>query len=341
MKHRRPCKVNSTLRSSLLALSGALSALFLPLPSALAQSVDYSVVSVAEEAGADFMKMTRPSDYVCMPVVQRGSRLTWLSNRILAIPPSGDLIAYLSWRNGATNIFVKDLAKQGSSTQRTNRNSVLDFSYSPDGKTICFSEQRGETNQIFQTDANTGYVCRQITSGSQDYSPVYSSDKKQILFARAETYGSSIWSYDVANKFLSTISSGMNPCPIPSQSAVVCSRPGAEGRYELWKIDTRTGSEECLLSDAKHSFTSPQVSPNGRWVVFVGDSRLDNGASGYLNTDLFACRIDGTGFAQLTYHAADDLSPIWGADGRHIYFVSQRGDAEGKANIWRMNFMYE
>ena len=28
---------------------------------------------------------------------------------------------------------------------------------------------------------------------------------------------------------------------------------------------------------------------------------------------------------QLTYHAADDLSPVWGRDGRYIYFVSQRG----------------
>ena len=50
--------------------------------------------------------------------------------------------------------------------------------------------------------------------------------------------------------------------------------------------------------------------------------------------------LDGTDFAQLTYHAADDLSPVWSKDGRYIYFVSQRGSSEAKANIWRMTFNY-
>ncbi|MDO4929816.1 MAG: hypothetical protein Q4E59_01635 [Bacteroidales bacterium] len=307
-----------------------------------AQQVDYSIVSVPEEAGLDFMKVTKTSDYVCMPqVVRRGSGASWYSNRILAISPADDnTIAYLSWRNGTSNIFIKDLTRQGSSTQRTNRNSVLDFSYSPDGKYICFAEQRGKTSQIFQTDAKAGYVCRQITSGNNDFSPVYSKDMKDIFFARSESMGASIWSYNVANNFLSSISTGMNPCPIPGRNEVVCARPSNDGKYELWKINTTTGSEECLVSDPAHSFTSPQVSPDGNWIVFVGDSRLAAGSSVYVNVDIFACRIDGTGFAQLTYHAADDLSPIWSLDGRQIYFVSQRGDAEGKANIWRMNFLF-
>ena len=59
----------------------------------------------------------------------------------------------------------------------------------------------------------------------------------------------------------------------------------------------------------------------------------------YPNTDLFVCRIDGTGFAQLTYHAADDLSPVWSKDGRFIYFISQRGSSDGTANIWKMNLI--
>ena len=50
--------------------------------------------------------------------------------------------------------------------------------------------------------------------------------------------------------------------------------------------------------------------------------------------------MDGSEMTQLTYHAADDLSPIWSSDGKYIYFISQRGDAEGNANIWRMTFNY-
>ena len=46
--------------------------------------------------------------------------------------------------------------------------------------------------------------------------------------------------------------------------------------------------------------------------------------------------MDGTGLMQLTYHAADDLSPAWSKDGRYIYFISQRGSADAIANIWRI-----
>lgn len=222
----------------------------------------------------------------------------------------------------------------------TNRSAVLDFSYSPDGKYICFSETRGKTNQIFQTDAREGYVCRQITSGNQDYSPVYSSDMKQIFFARQEMKSISIWSYNVQNNFLSTFTAGMNPWPLKSEQAFICTRMNAAGNSELWKINYQTGTEECIISDPQRSFTSPVISPDGKWLLFVGSSKITNDSFTYMNTDIFVARLDGTDMAQLTYHAADDLSPVWSRDGRYIYFVSQRGSATGTANIWRMNFNY-
>lgn len=304
-----------------------------------AQQVDYSIVSVPEESGIEFAPITSVSDYVCLPLVKRGtSSINWLSNKILDVSADGKHIAYLSQRNNATNIFIKDLDKQGSSTQRTNRIAVLDFSYSPDGKYICFSEQRGKTNQIFQTDAANGYVCRQVTNGSNDYSPTYSSDMQHIFFARQEARSVSVWSYNIQNNFLSNYTTGMNPCPMYESTAFLCSRNNAEGRNEIWKINYQTGVEECLVSDPERSFTTPTISPDGKWILFVGSSKISTGSFNYLNTDVFVCKLDGTQFTQLTYHAADDLSPVWSKDGKHIYFVSQRGNAAGVANVWRMSF---
>lgn len=306
-----------------------------------AQQVDYSVVAVPEESGNQFIQITSDADRVCLPIVNRkGNRIDWLSNRILDVSVDGQHLAYLSARNNTTNIFIKDLSKQGSSIQRTNRTAVLDFAYSPDGKYICFSETRGNTNQIFRTDAKDGYVCRQITSGNQDYSPVYSADMKQIFFARMEMKNVSIWSYNVDNNFLSTFTNGMNPYPLKQEPAYVCTRLNAAGKSEIWKINYETGTEECIISDPQRSFTSPVISPDGQWVLFVGSSTIVSGTFTYMNTDIFVARLDGTGMAQLTYHAADDLSPVWSRDGRYIYFVSQRGSANGTANVWRMNFNY-
>lgn len=304
-----------------------------------AQKVDYSIVSVPEESGIEFLQITTANDYVCMPQVKRSSRnLSWFANRIIDISKDGNNLAYLSVRNNMTNIFVKELGKQGSSLQRTNRQSVLDFSYSNDGKYICFTEQRGKTTQVFQTDANIGFVCRQITSGANDYTPIYNTNMKNIFFARQEKNGVSIWSYDIDNNFLSTYTAGMTPYPIPNTTSYLCTRPNATGKTEIWKVEYSTGIEECIVSDVNRGFSTPVLSPDGQWILMVGESIVETPNFSYRNTDIYVCRTDGTYLSQLTYHAGDDLSPVWSKDGRFIYFISQRGSAEGTANVWRMSF---
>lgn len=315
--------------------------LFTLMPFVAFAQVDYSVVQVNEESGTNFTQITSDNDYVCMPQVKRtGRSINWLSNRILDISIDGSQLAYLSSRSNTTNIFIKDIGKQGASVQRTNRQAVLDFTYSPDGKYICFSEVNGKLNQIFQTSATSGYVCRQITSGNKDYSPVYSVDMKNIFFARTDNYGASVWSYDIGSNFLSSYTKGMNPCPMKGQTSILCTRVNAEGRGEIWRVNYQTGIEECVVSDPSRSFTTPCVSPDGLWILFVGSNALMNGTQQYFNTDIFACHNDGTQLVQLTYHAADDISPVWSRDGKYIYFVSQRGSATGTANVWRMDFAY-
>lgn len=303
--------------------------------------VDYSVVYVNEESGVEFTPITTANDYVCMPIVKRsGARVNWLSNKIIDVSVDGAQLAYLSARNNTTNIFIKDIYKQGGSVQRTNRQAVLDFSYSPDGKYICFSEASGKFNQIYQTSSNKGYVCRQITSNNKDYSPVYSPDMKNIFFARQENNGISVWSYNTANNFLSNYTKGMNPCPLKTESSILCSRVNPQGLGEIWRINYETGTEECILSDPNRSFTTPTLSPDGKWILLVGSNVLMNGNMQYANTDIFVCQADGTQLSQLTYHAADDLSPTWSKDGKYIYFISQRGSSTGCANVWRMTFVY-
>ena len=44
--------------------------------SVCAQRVDYSVVSVPEESGSQFIRITSDADCVCMPIVKRGDGLT-------------------------------------------------------------------------------------------------------------------------------------------------------------------------------------------------------------------------------------------------------------------------
>lgn len=326
----------------ILVLSTAMLAISSPLH---AQVVDYSVVSVPEESDKQFTCITNDNDYVCMPEVKRNSKgVQWYTNRIIGVSPDGKTIGFLSLRDNSANVFIKDLEKLGVSIQRTKRQFVTDFSFSPDGTKICFSEKVAKNFNVYQTDAKQGFVCRQITNGSQDYNPTYSPDMSQIFFARQENRSMSIWSYNIQSNFLSNYSSGLNPCAI-SNSSIICARSDQQGKSEIWRIDTNTGVEECIVSDVQKSFTSPSVSPDGKWILMTGSSVIGNSVNNrvteYHNADIYVVRTDGSELTQLTYHAADDLSPAWSSDGSEIYFVSQRGSATKTANIWKMNFNLE
>ena len=302
-----------------------------------AQKVDYSVVSVPEEVGLELKKITSDNDMVAMPLVRRGLfGIQWVTGHVMDIAPNDSTLAFISDRDKTTNIYVKALWRHSASIKRTNRTGVMDPSYSPDGKFICFSEEIGRSRQIFQTDAFQGFVCRQITNGSMDYGPVYSQDMTKIFFSRKESKGYSIWSYDLKEKFLSSYTVGMNPFVI-NCSQILCSRSNAEGRGEIWLIDLEKGTEECIVSDPKISFSSPVLSPDGKRIAFVGGTPLPYKNRFYWNTDIYVCNVDGTDLQRITYHAADDLCPIWSIDGQFLYFISQRGSESACANIWRIS----
>lgn len=304
-----------------------------------AQKVDYSGMSVPEETGIDFRRITSDNDHVVMPQVKRGRTLSWWAGNVVAVSPKGDKLAYLANRNNSVNIYIRNLDGSGGALQRTKRTMVEDFAYSPDGGKIVFMEGDKKSNRIFITSAATGYVCRQITNNERDFAPAYSQDMKNIFFSRRETSGGyAIWRYTLADNSLSSIASGTSPLPTTDADVLLCVRTSSQGRGEIWRINIATGNEECIVSDAKRSFSTPSLSPDGRWILMTGSSLLVKGNTEYANTDIYVCRPDGSELTQLTYHAADDLSPAWSSDGLYIYFVSQRGSSAATANVWRMPF---
>lgn len=181
-----------------------------------------------------------------------------------------------------------------------------------------------------------------MTNGGNDYSPVFSNDLNTIYFARSEEQGASIWSCSLNNGMLSSYAFGFNPTLLNKPvETIICTRINGNGKGEIWMLDSKDGTEQCILSDLDHSFTSPSISPDGRWIVCTGSSAIpldEKGKKFYHNTDIYLFKIDGSSLRQVTFHAAEDLSPVWSPTGDYIYFISQRGDSEGRANIWRIKF---
>jgi len=77
--------------------------------------------------------------------------------------------------------------------------------------------------------------------------------------------------------------------------------------------------------------SDPQVSPDGRHVVYVLRSTDLDANKG--RTDLWMVDLDGKNSRQLTAHPDADVNPRWSADGKSIYFLSSRS---GSMQVWRL-----
>jgi len=325
-------------------------AVAISLPCAHAKKIDYSIVSVPEEGGVKFERITEDADAVSsvFPARKgffsfqgfRGQTVNWWVNPQIAVTPDGRKIAYINNKNNTTNVMVKDARRGGSSVQRTFRTNVRDFTLSPDGKTICFTELRGGHYGIFLVDAEKGNVVRQVSNGvDNDFAGQITADNSTVYFHRGEGFGAfSLWSWDRKNNLFTNYSRGMTPVlDRKNKDVIYCARFTSEKDSEIWRLNLKTGVEEVILSIPGRSFTTPQLSPDGQWILVTGTSQSEKHRD--LNTDIFVVRVDGTQFTQLTYHPGNDFSAIWAPDGRSIYFVSERGSAKkGQYNVWQMDF---
>jgi len=83
---------------------------------------------------------------------------------------------------------------------------------------------------------------------------------------------------------------------------------------------------------AMDRISDPQVSPDGKWVVFA--LRATDLAANRGSTDLWMVGSDGTGLRRMTSHSAAEFNPRWSPDGKAIYFLSTRS---GSSQIWQIS----
>ena len=82
---------------------------------------------------------------------------------------------------------------------------------------------------------------------------------------------------------------------------------------------------------AMDRISDPQVSPDGKLVVFVvrkTDLEANKG-----RTDLWMVRTEGGDLRRLTSHPASESNPRWSGDGKWIYFLAARDDS---SQVWRI-----
>ncbi len=77
--------------------------------------------------------------------------------------------------------------------------------------------------------------------------------------------------------------------------------------------------------------SDPQISPDGRWIVFV--LKQTDLQENLYRTDLWLVDVDGSEPRRLTSHPEADTNPCWSPDSKSIFFISGRS---GSSQVWRI-----
>jgi Tol biopolymer transport system component len=222
---------------------------------------------------------------------------------------------------------------------------------SPDGRWVAFFSERDLFSiNLFLADTETGRVERLVQTALD---PHFSSlqfansaggwrhDGGMLAFAAIRAGRATLGLYDVERRRIARhieiegVDEVFNPTWSPDGGRVAFAAL-AGGFTNLYIYDFQTESVRQLTDDA-FAALQPSWSPDGRRIAFITDrfsTRLEDLTIGtyeiaFIEPD--SGRIErGPGF-----EGAKNLNPQWSADGRSLFFVSDRN---GIANIYRFDF---
>jgi len=100
-----------------------------------------------------------------------------------------------------------------------------------------------------------------------------------------------------------------------------------EGRWHLHELDMANGTVRPLVN-ARGDERGPRYSPDGGRLVF---SRRSGGWDAIWIRDLSTGREQ-----RVSYSTGNDNQPTWGADGRSVYFASDRGRGIFMPAVYRL-----
>jgi len=214
--------------------------------------------------------------------------------------------------------------------------------WAPDGARLAYVAEVDGFKQVVLRTMPSGEE-RRLTQAPQDHiQPAWSPDGKRLAFVRANTErgtlepgdlrgwyfeGGDIWTLDLAtgveNKL---VNDAFDPAYSPDGSRLAFDAPRA-GPQRIWITDASGHNPRQVTSDSNEAVAhaEPRWSPDGSQLAF---RRIEK-----LRSQIVIVDLGSQTMTRVTNGNSADMDPAWSADGRHIYFASDRG---GGLNLWRV-----
>jgi serine/threonine-protein kinase len=269
------------------------------------------------------------TDIVAPPVSARPPRSSRSISRAgLAVAAAALALAggwWLGRRGNGTN------ETWSSYTQLTDAAGVeTSPTLSPDGESFAYaSNTRGSWDIYVQRVGGRNPIVVAGDATADEVWPAYSPDGKQIAFTKRGAGIYVVGSTGESPRRLTNL--GANAAWSPDGRTIAFGSEEVVTPYNVfnfgtvWVVDAGGGTPRRVAGDSLSSVYQPAWSPSGRRIV----AWINSGGQ----RDLVTFAPDGTGWTKLTRDKAIDWAPVWSADGRWIFFASDRG---GTMGIWRL-----
>ena len=219
--------------------------------------------------------------------------------------PDGELISYVSFENGKTEVFVQEI-------RSGRRDSVAAFkginsapSWSPDGKKLALTLSKSGNPEIYILELASGNLSR-VTHNSQaiDTEAVWLPNSNELLFTSDRGGRPQIYKVSVDGGMAKriTFDGNYNSSPdVSPDGRFLAMVHGINGKYYIAVQDLASGDVQVLTETGRDE--SPSFAPNSRIILYA----TERNGKGVLAT----VSVDGRIQQRLGETGIDVREPAW------------------------------
>lgn len=211
------------------------------------------------------------------------------------------------------------------------RTGVQEMQISPDGKQIALVVH----GEIFIQPVGSGETLRLTDTPQRERDVTWTPDSKTLLFVSDRSGDNLIYSADPKTKAVKALTKDIGKV----DGSPVVSPDGKTVAF----VRGYAGEELCIMplagGDIKSLARDPHISqmvwsPDSKWLAYT---RTKSHSAGTL-ADIFLVNPADGKTANLTRYPGENSDPVWSADGKKIFFLSDRSS---NANIWSVSLERE